>query len=142
MTYFVTGAPASSAATSSSVCSSGGKDLRARTRGLDRQARRADQALDQTGSDGGRPRTERIVKVIGDLQEPKLGVSDKQVAELKARSTTLPPRRDLRHDADEESNEKLNVEGTATRPARERDRAGDLPSVSSSPRRASTRAFP
>jgi NAD(P)-dependent dehydrogenase (short-subunit alcohol dehydrogenase family) len=72
------------------------------------------EAWDKPGRDGGRPAAaERIVKVIGDLQEPKLGVSDKQIAELKGKVDHffhLAAIYDMT--ADEETNNKLNVEGT------------------------------
>jgi NAD(P)-dependent dehydrogenase (short-subunit alcohol dehydrogenase family) len=56
---------------------------------------------------------DRITKVVGDLQEPNLGVSDEQVAQLKGNVDHffhLAAMYDMT--ADDESNEKLNVEGT------------------------------
>jgi NAD(P)-dependent dehydrogenase (short-subunit alcohol dehydrogenase family) len=56
---------------------------------------------------------DRVTKVVGDLQEPNLGVSDEQVAELKGKVDHffhLAAMYDMT--ADDESNEKLNVAGT------------------------------
>src|SRR5256714_4393324 len=56
---------------------------------------------------------DRITKVVGDLQEPNLGVSDAQIAELKGKVDHLfhlAAMYDMT--ADDESNEKLNVAGT------------------------------
>ena len=41
---------------------------------------------------------ERIVPVVGDLTEEKLGVSEDKIAASRQRRSLLPPRRDLRHD--------------------------------------------
>src|SRR5438874_424786 len=72
------------------------------------------KSWDRSDRDGGGPAaSERVVKVIGDLQEPKLGVSAKQVAELKGNVDHyfhLAAVYDMT--ADEETNEKLNVAGT------------------------------
>src|SRR5881275_2296044 len=57
--------------------------------------------------------SERIVKVVGDLQEPGLGVSEEQVAELRGNIDHffhLAAMYDMT--AEDEQNEKLNVEGT------------------------------
>jgi NAD(P)-dependent dehydrogenase (short-subunit alcohol dehydrogenase family) len=59
----------------------------------------------------GRP--ERITKVVGDLQEPRLGVSDEQVLALRGRIEHffhLAAIYDMT--APDEANERLNVEGT------------------------------
>jgi NAD(P)-dependent dehydrogenase (short-subunit alcohol dehydrogenase family) len=56
---------------------------------------------------------DRITKVVGDLQEPNLGVSEDQVAQLKGNVDHffhLAAMYDMT--ADDETNEKLNVEGT------------------------------
>src|SRR3982075_301098 len=56
---------------------------------------------------------DRITKVVGDLQEPNLGVSEEQVAQLKGNVDHffhLAAMYDMT--ADDETNEKLNVEGT------------------------------
>jgi len=56
---------------------------------------------------------DRVTKVVGDLQEPNLGVSDEQIAELKGKVDHffhLAAMYDMT--ADDESNEKLNVAGT------------------------------
>jgi NAD(P)-dependent dehydrogenase (short-subunit alcohol dehydrogenase family) len=56
---------------------------------------------------------DRVTKVVGDLQQPNLGVSDEQVAELKGKVDHffhLAAMYDMT--ADDEINEKLNVAGT------------------------------
>src|ERR1700704_3059810 len=56
---------------------------------------------------------DRVTKVVGDLQEPNLGVSDEQIAELKGKVDHffhLAAMYDMT--AEDESNEKLNVAGT------------------------------
>jgi NAD(P)-dependent dehydrogenase (short-subunit alcohol dehydrogenase family) len=56
---------------------------------------------------------DRITKVVGDLQEPNLGVSDEQIAELKGNVDHffhLAAMYDMT--ADDELNETLNVQGT------------------------------
>ena len=78
---------------------------RARARGLARQARGADATA------GRRP--DRIVPVVGDLGEPRLGLSDEQVAELKGNVDHffhLAAIYDMT--ADDERNEAINVDGT------------------------------
>jgi len=57
--------------------------------------------------------SERIIKVVGDLQAPRLGISDEQVVELKGNIDHffhLAAMYDMT--AEDEQNEKLNVEGT------------------------------
>jgi NAD(P)-dependent dehydrogenase (short-subunit alcohol dehydrogenase family) len=56
---------------------------------------------------------ERVTKVVGDLREPNLGVSDDQIAELKGKVDHffhLAAMYDMT--ADDEQNETLNVQGT------------------------------
>src|SRR5256714_6440610 len=56
---------------------------------------------------------DRLTKVVGDLQEPNLGVSDEQIAELKGNVDHffhLAAMYDMT--ADDEQNETLNVQGT------------------------------
>src|SRR4051812_43762341 len=57
---------------------------------------------------------ERIKPVVGDLAEPKLGVSDEQIADLREKGIDhffhLAAIYDMT--ADDERNEQLNVEGT------------------------------
>jgi NAD(P)-dependent dehydrogenase (short-subunit alcohol dehydrogenase family) len=68
---------------------------------------RMDELIEQWGA------ADRITKVVGDLQEPNLGVSDEQLAELKGNVDHffhLAAIYDMT--ADDEQNEKLNVEGT------------------------------
>src|SRR2546421_6108865 len=68
---------------------------------------RMDELIEQWGA------ADRITKVLGDLQEPSLGVSDDQLAELKGNVDHffhLAAMYDMT--ADDEQNEKLNVEGT------------------------------
>src|SRR4030081_3651222 len=55
---------------------------------------------------------DRVTKVVGDLQEPNLGVSDEQIAELKGNVDHffhLAAMYDMT--ADDEQNETLNVQG-------------------------------
>jgi thioester reductase-like protein len=69
------------------------------------------ERLDALIARWGRP--ERIKKVVGDLQEPRLGLSDEQVDELRGRVEHvfhLAAIYDMT--APDEANEKLNVEGT------------------------------
>src|SRR5439155_554782 len=57
--------------------------------------------------------SERIIKVVGDLQAPRLGISDEQVAELKGNIDHLfhlAAMYDMT--AEDEQTEELNVEGT------------------------------
>ena len=68
---------------------------------------RMDELIEQWGA------ADRITKVLGDLQEPSLGVSDDQLAELRGNVDHffhLAAMYDMT--ADDEQNEKLNVEGT------------------------------
>src|SRR3989440_9617940 len=68
---------------------------------------RMDELIEQWGA------ADRITKVLGDLQEPSLGVSDDQLAELKGNVDHffhLAAMYDMT--ADDEQNEKFNVEGT------------------------------
>jgi thioester reductase-like protein len=69
------------------------------------------ERLDALIARWGRP--ERIKKVVGDLQEPRLGLSDEQIDELRGRIEHvfhLAAIYDMT--APDEANEKLNVEGT------------------------------
>src|SRR5205814_8936629 len=68
---------------------------------------RMDELIEQWGA------ADRITKVLGDLQEPSLGVSDDQLAELRGNVDHffhLAAMYDMT--ADDEQNEKLNVEGS------------------------------
>jgi NAD(P)-dependent dehydrogenase (short-subunit alcohol dehydrogenase family) len=78
---------------------------------LSRDGEAAAARLDERIEQWGQP--ERIVRVIGDLTKPKLGVSDEQIAEMKGKIDHffhLAALYDLT--ASDEDNVRLNVEGT------------------------------
>ena len=84
--------------------------LRARPRGVEREAPDADHR--EVGA-GDADRRERIKPVIGDLAEPRLGISDETLAELNGKIDHffhLAAIYDMT--ADEERNRVANVEGT------------------------------
>ena len=55
---------------------------------------------------------DRVVPIVGDLSQPRLGVSDEDLAQLARRRPPLPPRGDLRHDRRRSTRSVANVEGT------------------------------